>query len=184
MNKKFNPHTSTLALGKTVGGYRRSLLLGVLFTTISTLAGCGAGEGLNNIIAKAVGDKNAVQRSRAPATKSQVYNCKVRSITRLEPSGLMEESPATKALFTSTSSTPKSFIFDEKTGVLRGDGFKPLEMTILQKGTNENSAIGYSTFKGSVSSGIAVLRIKKWEVGLPFLFLDSATLWTGSCETM
>jgi hypothetical protein len=93
---------------------------------------------------------------------------------------MMEESPRTNALFNSSS---KSFIFDEATGILSGDGFTPLEMIVLQKGTNENSSIGYSIFKGNVSSGIAVLRIKKWEVGLPFLFLDSSTLWTGSCDT-
>jgi hypothetical protein len=184
MNKRLKHVNSTLTGGKTSVCLRRTILLGVLYITISSLAGCGAGEGLNNIIAKAVGDKKAVQGSRAQTTRGQVYSCKVKSITELEPSGLMEENPSTKALFTSTSSTSNSFTFDERTGVLSGDGFNPLEMTILQKGTNENSAIGYSTFKGTVSSGIAVMRIKNWEVGLPFIFLDSATLWTGSCETM
>lgn len=184
MNKRLKHLTNTMTEGKTVVCLRRTLLLGVLFTTISGLAGCGAADGLNKVIANAVGDKNRVQAIRAQTTKGQVYNCKVRSVTGLEPSGMMEENPRTKALLTSTSSTSMSFIFDEKTGVLRGKGFNPLKMTILQEGTNENSAIGYSTFKGSVSSGIAVLRIQNWEVGLPFLFLDSATLWTGTCETM
>ena len=181
MNKKFNPHTNTLALGKTVGGYRRSLILGVLFVAISVLAGCSIPRALNNAIANAVEGEGRAQVSKAQIAKDLVYNCKVISITGLEPNGMMEESPRTKALFTSTS---MSFTFDEKTGVLRGDGFNPLKMDVLQKGSNENSAIGYSTYKGRVSSGIAVMRIKNWEVGLPFIFLDSATLWTGSCETM
>ena len=77
----------------------------------------------------------------------------------------------------------KNISFDENTGVLSGEGFSPLKMTLLQRGTNENTAIGYSTYKGSASSGIAVLRIKSWEVGLPFLFLDSSILLTGSCIT-
>ena len=181
MNKKLNSRTNTLAVGKTVAGYRHSLLLGFLFVSIIVSAGCSIPRVLNDAIANAVEGEGSAKVNKAQTTKDLAYNCKVISITGLEPSGTMEESPRTKALYTSTS---MSFTFDEKTGVLRGEGFDPLKMDVLQKGSNENSAIGYSTYKGRKSSGIAVLRIKKWEVGLPFLFLDSATLWTGSCETM
>ena len=181
MSKKFNYYTNTLAVGKSVAENQRSLLLCVLLIAISILAGCSIPSTLNDVIANAVEGEGRAQVSKAQTAKGLIYNCKVISITGLESNGMMEESPRTKALFTSTS---MSFTFDEKTGVLRGDGFNPLKMDVLQKGSNENSAIGYSTYKGRVSSGIAVLRIKKWEVGLPFLFLDSATLWTGSCETL
>ena len=163
---------------KTLVRSCRTLLVGLVYTAVFGLAGCGGAEYLNDVIANAVGDKTAQVR-RGQTSTSYVYNCLVKSITGLEPSGMMEESSRTNALFNSNS---KSFIFDEATGVLSGEGFNPLKMIVLQKGTNENSSIGYSTFKGNVSSGIAVLRIKKWEVGMPFLFLDSSTLWTGSCE--
>ena len=181
MNKKLNDPTNALIKRKTLAGHRRTLLVGILFTAICSLTGCGAGEALNSAIANVVEGKDRVQGSRAQTTKGQVYNCRVKSITGLEPSGMMEESSRTRALFTSTST---SFTFNETTGELRGDGFSPLKMITLQKGTSENTAIGYSIFKGSVSSGIAVLRIRNWEVGLPFLFLDSATLSTGSCESL
>jgi hypothetical protein len=156
----------------------RALLMSFICVAIGSLAGCGGAEYLNDAIANAVGDKKR-QARMAQTTIDQVYNCKVKSITGLEPSGMMEKSTKANKLFTTNS---MSFIFDETTGILSGDGFNPLKMIVLQKGSNENSAIGYSTYKGSVSSGIAVLRIKKWEMNLPFLFLDSATLWTGSCE--
>lgn len=179
MSEKLKYLTKELAGERTLVRSCRILLLGLIYITVLSLAGCGGAQYLNDAIANAVGDKK-VQGYRAQNTISHAYNCTVKSITGLEPSGMMEESPRTNALFNSNS---RSFIFDEASGVLSGDGFKPLKMIVLQKGTNENSSIGYSTFKGNVSSGIAVLRIKKWEVGLPFLFLDSSTLWTGSCKT-
>ena len=157
----------------------RILLLSLIYTAIYSLAGCGGAQYLNDAIANVAGDKR-VQVRKGQSSVSHIYKCQVKSITGLEPSGLMEESPRTIALFNSNS---MSFIFDEATGILSGEGFNPLEMIILQKGTTENSSIGYSTFKGNVSSGIAILRIQRWEAGLPFLFLDSSTLWTGSCKT-
>lgn len=174
--------TNTLTVAQGLVGLRRTLVLGVLFTAIGILAGCSNPlKILNDAIGNAVEGEGMVQVSEAQTTKDQIYNCNVSSITGLEPSGLMEESSRTKALFTSTS---KSFTFDDRTGILRGYGYNPLKMTVLETGSDENSTVGYSTYKGNVSSGVAVFQIKKWKGGLPFLFLDNTTLWTGSCKTM
>jgi hypothetical protein len=182
MNKKMKYRTNILTVEQGLVGLRRSLLLGALFTAISILAGCSNPlKTLNDTISKAVEGEGRVQVSEAPTTKDQIYNCNVSSITGLESSGLMEENPRTKALFASTS---RSFTFDDRTGILRGYGYNPLKMTVLQTGSNENSAVGYSVHKGTVSSGLAVFQIKKWEGDLTFLFLDNTTLWTGSCKTM
>ena len=168
MSEELKHLPETLTGEKTLVGSYRTLLLGVICIATLGLAGCVGAEYLNDKIASAVGDKTT-QLKKAQSPINHTYNCKVKGISGLEPSGMMEETPRTIALF---NSNPMSFIFDEATGILSGDGFNPLKMTVLQKGTKENSSIGYSIFKGNVSSGIAVLRIKKWEVGLPFLFLD------------
>jgi hypothetical protein len=179
MNKKLKHLTSILTGKRAQVSLRFTLFLGLMFIAISGLAGCSVPEYLNSTIANAVGDKRV--QGRQPRTiKGQVYTCNVRSVKRLGPSGTMEENSNSNVLLASNS---ENFIFDETTGILSGDGFSPLKMSVLQIGTNENSTIGYSTYKGDASSGIAVLRIQKWEVGLPFLFLDSAILWTGSCNT-
>jgi hypothetical protein len=179
MNKKLKHLTSILTGKRAHVSPRCALFLGLIFMATSGLAGCSVPKYMNSAIANAVGDKR-VQDSEVSTIKGQVYTCNVRTVTRLGPSGTMEENPNSNVLIASNS---ENFIFDETTGILSGDGFSPLKMSVLQIGTNENSAIGYSRYKGSASSGIAVLRIQKWEVGLPFLFLDSATLWTGSCNT-
>ena len=179
MNKKLKHLTNALTGRKAQVSTPCTLFLGLMFMAISGLSGCSLPDHLNSAIANAVGDKR-IKVSEAQIIKGQVYDCNVRRVTQLGPSGTMEENPNNNVLLTSNS---QSFIFDESTGILRGDGFRPLEMSVLQQGTNENSAIGYSTYKGIASSGIAVLRIQKWEVGLPFLFLDSAILWTGFCKT-
>jgi len=180
MNKKLKHLTNTLAGRGVQVSLSRTLFLGLMFTAISGLVGCtNPMVAMNNAIANAVGDKRVQGRS-AKTIKGQIYSCNVRSITRLGPSGTMEENPSTNV---SLAPNSKSFIFDETTGILSEDGFSPLKMSVLQIGTDENSAIGYSTYEGTASSGIAVLRIQKWEVGSPFLFLDSSVLWTGSCGT-
>ena len=179
MSKKLNHFTNALIAIKPLFAPRCSLVIGLMFTAFFGLAGCSPGQYLNDAIANAVGDKR-IQRSKARVTKGKIYDCTIRSVTMLGPSGLMEETPKTKTLYTANS---MNIMFDETTGILSGEGFSPLKMTVLQIGTSENSSIGYSTYQGSASSGIAVLRIKKWEVGLPFLFLDSSILSTGSCVT-
>ncbi len=179
MRKKLKHITNALIVKKTQSVPRGSLVLGLMFTAIFGLAGCSPAQYLNDAIANAVGDKR-VQGDRARITKGQIYDCTVKSITVLGSSGFMEENPKTKSLYTTN---PKKIIFNETTGILSGEGFSPLKMKVLQRGTDENSAIGYTTYKGRASSGIAVLRIKSWEVGLPFLFLDSSILSTGSCVT-
>jgi hypothetical protein len=180
MNKKLKHLTKALTGRGVKVSLSRTMFLGLMFTAISGLVGCSNPMiAMNNAIANAVGDKR-VQGKGAKTIKGQIYSCNVRSITRLGPSGTMEENPSTNV---SLAPNSKSFIFDETTGILSEDGFSPLKMIVMQIGTNENSSIGYSTYKGSASSGIAVLRIQKWEVGLPFLFLDSSVLWTGSCMT-
>jgi hypothetical protein len=180
MREKLTHFIKARTVGKIFAGLYHALFLSLVFAAISGLSGCSVPQYMNDKIASAVGDSRLKLGTKARTTEGQVYNCRVRSITGLERSGMMEESARTKALFTTKS---MSFIYDETTGILSGDGFLPLKMTILQKGTNENSAIGYSKYEGSASSGIAVLQIRKWEVGLPFLFLDSSDLWTGTCET-
>ena len=177
MSKKLNQFTKVPTVKNTQIDSRFSLVLGVVFLAFFGLAGCSPAQYLNDAIANAVGDKR-IQRGKARVIKGNIYDCTIRSVTMLGPSGLMEENPKTKTLYTANS---MNLVFDETTGILSGGGFSPLKMTVLQRGTNENSSIGYSTYQGSASSGIAVLRIKKWEVGLPFLFLDSSILTTGSC---
>ena len=179
MNKKLKHLTNTLTGKRAQVSLRYTLFLGLMFTVISGLAGCSVGEYMNKAVANAIGDKRVEGRS-AQTIKGQIYSCNLRSITRLGPSGTMEENPSTNV---SLAPNSKSFIFDETTGILSEDGFSPLKMSVLQIGTDENSAIGYSTYEGTASSGIAVLRIQKWEVGSPFLFLDSSVLWTGFCGT-
>ena len=180
MNKKLNHFTNALTMRNLFFASRSFLVLGITFTAIFGLTGCSSpAQYLNDAIANAVGDKR-MQRNKVRNIKGNIYDCTIMSITTLGPSGLMEENPKTRSLYTANS---KSIIFDENTGIMSGKGFSPLKMNVLQIGTNENSSIGYSTYQGSASSGIAVLRIKKWEVGLPFLFLDSSILSTGSCIT-
>ena len=180
MRKKLKHLNDATTLKEPPVVSRFYLVLGLMFITVFGLAGCSSpAQYLNDAIANAVGDKR-MQRGKVQIIKGQIYDCTVMSITMLGPSGLMEENSKIKTLYTSS---PKNISFDENTGVLSGEGFSPLKMTLLQRGSNENTAIGYSTYKGSASSGIAVLRIKSWEVGLPFLFLDSSILLTGSCIT-
>ena len=79
----------------------------------------------------------------------------------------------------------KTFTFDEMTGISRyGKSFISRQMEVVQKGSVDNSAIGLYRYKGAGSSGADLFRIRTFEKEMPFLFLDTAIIYTGNCEVM
>jgi hypothetical protein len=114
------------------------------------------------------------------ADEGRLYQCSVKSITELGASGLMEENASTSGWLKRTVET---ITFDEASGILRRGGVTR-EMTLIQRGTQDNSTVGLYVYNGAGSGGADVFRIRTWKANMPFLFLDTDTLFTGYCKVL
>ena len=76
-------------------------------------------------------------------------------------------------------------IFDDDTGILKygnkGAWFEN-KMTVLQKGTQDNNAIGVLSSKNEIVSRIYTIRISPWDKKIPFVFDFNGTFLVGNCE--
>ena len=108
-----------------------------------------------------------------------LYICNALEIQSLSPSGKLEETDYDNRLLQRLGDVT----FDEASGILR-DGIGTYEMQIVQQGTSENSTIAIDTYQGAVAAGSDVFRIATWEENMPFLYLRSSTVYTGTCKRM
>ena len=117
----------------------------------------------------------------ALTAEGRLFNCTVKDVQQLGNDGVLIRNKVTQR----DRDWYKTFTFDEMTGILRyGKSFFSRQMEVVQKGSVDNSAIGLYRYKGAGSSRADLFRIKTFKKEMPFLFLDTDTIYTGNCEVM
>ena len=118
---------------------------------------------------------------RSWGAEGRLYSCEIKDVMSLGDNGIMTRTDWDKA----SHEKWKTFTFDEMTGIFRyGNSDVSRKMVVVQKGSTENSAIGLFTYRGAASAGADVLRIATFTKGMPFMFVDTDQLYTGSCKKL
>lgn len=111
--------------------------------------------------------------------EDNLYSCATIEIQQLAANGNLDATDATQQQF----GTVKTIYFDEASGVMR-DGIGTYNMEVIQKGTADNSLVAIDVYRGAGDSGADVFRIATWQEKMPFLYLRTATVYTGTCKRM
>jgi hypothetical protein len=53
-------------------------------------------------------------------------------------------------------------------------------MKIIHKGTADNSLVAIDVYQGAGDSGADVFRVSTWKEKMPFLYLRTTTVYTGT----
>tara|TARA_R110000765_G_scaffold243110_1_gene345525 strand:+ start:32 stop:427 length:396 start_codon:yes stop_codon:yes gene_type:complete len=111
--------------------------------------------------------------------KADLFICSINEVKQLRESGKLEETDWTKGL---KKITPH-IVFDSDNALMRKSK-NVQKFEIIQKGSSQNSLIATRSFKGLARIVFSLFKVKTWESGLPYLFIEDNSVYTGNCERL
>ena len=107
-----------------------------------------------------------------------VYVCDIKDSVALTENGLLKSTSYTNAV----KDVIKQIIFDENTGIIRGNGSFKFE--VVQKKTEGNGLIARREYHGHMVTIIQVLSIRTWQSQTPFTYYDAGNIYSGTCRVL
>ena len=115
--------------------------------------------------------------------QADLFKCSINEVKQLGEAGELEETDWTKSL---KKFTPH-IVFDSDNSTMRhrkNVTWDDQKFEIIQKGSSQNSLIAIRSFRGVARTVFSLFRVKTWDSGLPYLFIEDDSVYNGNCERL
>jgi len=121
--------------------------------------------------------------SFASSARAESYLCDIKQFLTLREEGTLNKDRMSEQ----QAKLYSRIGWNTLTGDLRfynrdgGSTSYPIELKLIQKASNENSAVGVSIVHGSAAIVLTTMTVNTWRKGMPFLLHRHSETYSGNC---